>query len=60
MEEGEVKSIPQPLEKTNSTKKRGLECAGNVEEKCHPNPKAKRCKLQDIVHFASYFLLLVK
>lgn len=55
-----MKSIPQPLEKTNSTKKRGLECAGNVEEKCHPNPKAKRCKLQDIVHFASYFLLLVK
>lgn len=55
-----MKSIPQLLEKTNSTKKRGLECAGNVEEKCHPNPKAKRCKLQDIVHFASYFLLLVK
>ena len=39
------------LAKSSSISKRLLQCAGSVEEKCHPNPNAKRCKLQEVVQF---------
>lgn len=62
-EEGEIRietpRVP-PIEKSNSLSKRYLECAGNVEEKCHPNPKAKRCKLEDIVLYEVIYDRVVK
>ena len=48
--ETESKEVDHPiLKKSPSFLKRSLQCAGSVEEKCHPNPNAKRCKLQEVV-----------
>ena len=33
----------------SNPKKRDLECAGIVDEKCHPNPAAKKYRLEDVV-----------
>lgn len=36
-------------DRSQSSKRKAWECAGIVEEKCHPNPNAKRDSLETMV-----------
>lgn len=40
-------------DRSQSSKRKAWECAGIVEEKCHPNPNAKRDSLQTMVPLKS-------
>ena len=55
-------SSVEELPKSNASnpKKRDLECAGIVDEKCHPNPAAKKYRLEDVVSICGVGDLVVE
>lgn len=49
-----------PKSNASNPKKRDLECAGIVDEKCHPNPAAKKYRLEDVVSMCGVGDLVVE
>lgn len=47
-----LESPPEDHNEKVNSKKRTLQCAGIVDEKCHPNPSAKKYRLEDVVRVA--------
>ena len=49
-----------PKSNASNPKKRDLECAGIVDEKCHPNPAAKKYRLEVVVSMCGVGDLVVE